>query len=80
MEYCLPMDRVLTVKQLKAFIEHVPGDSIVVVRGPEHEFRLAKVTPARAIFYKDGQIDEDYEDSELRKEDGGKYKFVLVVE
>lgn len=74
------MERVLTVKQLKAFIENVPGDSIVVVRGPEHNYRLARVSPGRAIFYKDGQIDEDYEDDELMKEQGGKYKFVLVVE
>jgi hypothetical protein len=70
------MQRILTVKQLKAFIDKVPGDAIVVLRQELIGYQLAKVTPEMAVFYDDGSIVplDELDDGE------GKKKLVLVVE
>lgn len=71
------MERILTVKQLKSFIDKVPGDAIVVLNSDDHSYRFARVTPCMALFYEDGTISE-YDES---IDDGvGKKKLVLVVE
>lgn len=70
------MERILTVKQLKAFIDKVPGDAIVVLRGEVLGYQFARVVPEMAILCEDGSILEYDELSGVT----GKKKIVLVVE
>lgn len=74
----------MTVRDLKALLTEIPGDTIIVVPGSDHSYRKlrsADFDSTTAIFYREGRfadyLCEDYGDE--YNDPGGVRKPVLVI-